>query len=456
MLLTISTTESPATDLGYLLHKHPGRVHQRELAFGRAVMFYPESGPDRCTFAMHVDVDPVRLVRGRDARGGLLDQYVNDRPYAASSLLAVAVARCLGTALGGRSKERPELAEKSFPFEASVTPVPVRGQMEVVERLFRPLGYDTAIEEHTPYIRLSLAGDVRLKDLLSHLYVLVPVLDNSKHYWFSRDEVDKLLEKGAGWLEAHPEQSFIVTRYLKRRSPLVREALARLSDNDAEVEEDARERKDSEEEELEKPIRLNDRRMTAVADMLAKSGATRVVDLGCGEGRLVRELFDRPQFKEIVGVDTSIRSLERAERRLKLDRMTERQRSRVQLLQGALTYRDDRLRGFDAAALVEVIEHVDVDRLPALERAVFETMHPDTLIVTTPNREYNVLFEGMTPETLRHRDHRFEWTRAEFLQWSVRVAKEYGYEVRFDPIGDVHDVHGPPTQMATFTLQASP
>ena len=462
MLLTITTTHQPATDLGYLLHKNPDKRHEKKLAFGKAVMVYPEVSDERCTFALAVVVDPIALVRGKGRGGGLLDQYVNDRPYAASSFLSVAIARTLNTAFAGRSKYRQALAETAIPLEATVTPVPARGREILVTDLFAPLGY--AIEtvrpaetdedpdwQGSPYLTLTLTATVKLADLLRHLYVLVPVLDAGKHYWVGEDEVEKLVAKGEGWLAGHPAKALIARRYLKKRGRLVREALARLAETETDEDELAPETKDAGEEALEKPIRLNDQRMAAAAEALVASGATRVVDLGCGEGRLIRELMANKQFKEIVGIDASIRSLERAEQRLHLDRLPARQQGRVKLLQGALTYRDARIDGFDAAALVEVIEHVDPDRLPALERTVFEHMAPDTVVVTTPNREYNQLFEGMPEGALRHGDHRFEWTRDEFRAWTTRVVEKFSYTVTISGIGETHEKHGAPTQMAVFT-----
>lgn len=472
MLLTISTSHRPATDLGFLLHKNPDRLHEKELNFGRAVMVYPEASEERCTFALTVEVDPVALVRGKGrgmggGSGGLLDQYVNDRPYAASSLLSVAISQCLGTAMGGRSKDRQALAETPIPLEATVPALAARGREGVVARLFEPLGY--TVEETPipldetmpdlgdgPFIRLRLSATTRLSDMLSHLYVLIPVLDGSKHYYLDEHEVEKLLSKGAGWLEGHPEQDFIVRRYLRRRQRLVREALERLATAEASEEELAPESRDSVEEALEKPIRLHDLRLETVAATLSESGARRVVDLGCGEGKLLRRLLKDRQFTEIVGLDTSIRSLERASDRLRLDGMSERQRARISLCHGALTYRDRRIEGYDAAALVEVIEHLDEDRLPALEQVVFRHARPQTVIVTTPNREYNVLFETMPADRLRHPDHRFEWTRAQFLAWAERVAGEHGYGVRTVPVGEVDPDHGAPSQMAVFERGVSP
>ena len=466
MLLTISTTHRPATDLGFLLHKNPDRLHEKELAFGRAFAFFPEAAEERATFALTVEIDRVQLVRGKGEGEGLLDQYVNDRAYAASSFLSVALGKVLNTAMAGRSKHRQALAEQRLPLVVTVEPIAARGREGMAARLFEPLGYEVQARPHmldlqrldwgaSPYVTLHLEGRLTIREVLTHLYVLIPVLDNSKHFYVNEDEMENLLAKGAGWLDGHPEKEFIVTRALRRKSNLVREALARLSETAASEEEFAPEIKNAGEETLETPIRLNDQRMETVTTALLACGAKRVVDLGCGEGRLLRELKPHRQFEEIVGVDASLHSLERAEKRLKLDHMAERQRARFKLLHGALTYRDRRLEGYDAATLVEVIEHVDPDRLPALERVLFEFMTPPTVIITTPNREYNALFEGMAPGAMRHRDHRFEWGRAEFEGWAARVATAHAYQVRFQPIGPVDEALGAPTQMAVFTRGAT-
>jgi 3' terminal RNA ribose 2'-O-methyltransferase Hen1 len=467
MLLTISTTHAPATDLGYLLHKNPQRAQSVELSFGRAQVFYPEASAERCTAALTVDVDPVGLVRGRrgpEGDGGLLAQYVNDRPYVASSFLSVAIAEAFGTALAGRSKERPDLAAAAIPLEARVAVVPCRGGADVLRRLFEPLGYAVVAEPHaldpaTPgwgesrYYTVTLSATVRLAELLAHLYVLVPVLDAEKHYWVGDDEVEKLLRHGEGWLATHPEREFIARRYLKHRHSLVRDAIARLvTEEEPEAAEAAAPAVgDAEEGALERPLSLNEQRLAAVLGALRASGAASVVDLGCGEGRLLRLLLDDRQFTRIVGMDVSYRTLETAADRLKLERMPERQRERLTLLHGSLVYRDARLAGFDAAAVVEVIEHLDPPRLAAFERVVFEFARPGAVVLTTPNAEYNVRWPALPAGRFRHRDHRFEWTRAEFQGWAAGVAERFGYAVRFGPVGPVDEEVGAPTQMGIFT-----
>jgi 3' terminal RNA ribose 2'-O-methyltransferase Hen1 len=278
----------------------------------------------------------------------------------------------------------------------------------------------------------------------------LPVLDNDKHYWIGKDEIDKLLAKGQGWLESHPEREQIVNRYLKHQRRLVREALARLvADEDPDLDATEEERT-QEEEALERKISLNEQRLGCVLAVLKEAGARRVVDLGCGEGRLLHSLLKDKSFERIVGVDVSHRALEIAKDRLNLDRLPPKQRERVDLFQGALTYRDARLAGYDAACAVEVIEHIDASRLPAFERAVFEFARPATIVITTPNAEYNVNFETLPAGRFRHRDHRFEWTRSEFQAWSRDVADRFGYEVRFLSVGEEHPTLGAATQMGVF------
>ncbi|MCA9553844.1 MAG: 3' terminal RNA ribose 2'-O-methyltransferase Hen1 [Myxococcales bacterium] len=464
MLLTLTSRQAPATDLGHLLSKHPDRCQTFDLAYGRAHVFYPEASPERCTAALLLDLDPVGLVRGRrpGPDAGTLAQYVNDRPYIGSSFLSVAIAQVFRTALKGNSKSRPELAQATLPLEATVSAVPSRSGEGFLRGLFEPLGYQVdatrvALDERfdewgpSPYFELTVRGDKRVSELLSHLYVLLPVLDGQKHYWVGQDEVDKMLAHGAGWLEQHPLRELILRRGLKHKRRLFQAAMERLlADDDAEPEEteDARA---EEEAAIERPLRLDDARRGAVQEILHEVGATRVIDLGCGEGRLMAALLKEARYTLVAGMDVSARALEIAAERLHLDDMSERKRARVQLFQGALTYRDERLKGFDAACLIEVIEHLDPPRLEALERVVFGHAAPPAVVVTTPNVEHNVLFEGMPAGRLRHRDHRFEWTRAEFQAWASQVAARHHYEVRFGGIGADHPEHGPPTQVAVFT-----
>lgn len=462
MLLTISTEHKPANDLGFLLHKHPDRFQSFDLSFGQAHVFYPAAGDNRCTACLMLDVDPVGMVRGKGRNQSfLLGHYVNDRPYVASSFMSVAISQVFGTAMGGRCKDRPELVTTPIPLTARLDVLPVRGGEGFLHRMFEPLGYTVEAVRHSldeqfpkwgesPYYSATISGTKTLSELLTHLYVLVPVFDNEKHYFVGEDELEKLLAKGGGWLASHPEKEQITRRYLKHRSSLYRQALARLvEEEEVEPTEDQVVSEQSEEM-LEKPLSLNDRRHGAVMAALRASGARTVLDLGCGEGKLLHELLQDPQFEQIVGMDVSIRSLEMAHKRLKLDRLPDRQAERLKLIHGSLIYRDKRLEGFDAAAVVEVIEHFDPPRLSALERVLFEFARPQTIVLTTPNREYNVMWDTLPAGQFRHTDHRFEWSRQEFQDWANRVGGQHGYSVRFLPVGPEDEQVGSPTQMGVF------
>ncbi|MET8637553.1 3' terminal RNA ribose 2'-O-methyltransferase Hen1 [Streptomyces sp. NPDC004096] len=514
MFLTISTTgdeKTPATDLGFLLHKHPDNAQAFSTSYGTAHIVYPRADAERCTMAMLLEVDTSALVRrGKGkGRGGAPDaalaQYVNDRPYAASSLLAVALSRVFSSAIRGVCNARPERVRQPLPLRVEIPALPARGGPDLVRGLFEPLGWTVAAEPvaldgefpewgDSRYVGLVLESDrLTLAEALRHLYVLLPVLDDAKHYWVSADEVDKLLRAGEGWLPTHPEQKLITSRYLARRWSLTRQAMERLElVRLAEADDSAVEDLDNAVEDVDngvqeetgtdatgngesttgetatgsggtaagegaaedRPAPLAVQRRDALVAALKESGAVRVLDLGCGQGQLVQALLKDPRFTEIVGVDVSVRALTIASRRLKLDRMGERQASRVRLFQGSLAYTDNRLKGYDAAVLSEVVEHVDLPRLPALEYAVFGSARPRTVLVTTPNVEYNVRWETLPAGHTRHGDHRFEWTREEFRTWAGRVAELHGYTVEFTAVGPDDPEVGPPTQMAVFTLTA--
>ncbi len=486
VLLTISTSDDPATDLGYLLHKHPGRVQAFPQSVGTAHVFYPERSQHRCTAALLLEVDPVALVRGRQGPSGdgfALGQYVNDRPYAASSMLAMALKDVFRTALTGRCDARPELAASPMSLEIRLPAVPCGGGADLLRRLFAPLGWevfagaiplDPVIPEwgESRYLDVHLAGRIRLADALNHLYVLLPVLDDAKHYWVSDDEVDKLIRAGAGWLGTHPEKVVITSRYLAHRHRLTQAAMARLADVD-ETDFGDTDSGDSDLDQIDsatpdapdvdippvdgpgRAVPLAEQRRGAVLAAVRASGARTVGDFGCGDGALIKDLLAERAIERIVAADVSTRALQIAARRLRLDTMPERQRARLQLVQSSLTYRDTRLAGLDAAVLMEVIEHVDPSRLEALARTVFGAAAPQTVIVTTPNAEYNVRFATLPAGAMRHRDHRFEWTRAQFRAWAGETSARYGYEVRHLPVGEEDTELGPPTQLAIFAKAAA-
>jgi len=460
MLLTLTSTTPPARDLGHLLRKHPDRLASFPLPFGTAHVFYPEASDARCTAALAIDVDPVGLVRGRSPAAnaaGIVDAYVNDRPYAASSLLSVAIARVFGAALGGRS-EQPELAERELQLTLTLSTVAL-GDDDLASRLFGPLGYavqtlpvDVPPEDRIGAHRtIRLAATTTVQRVLTHVYVLVPVLDGEKHYWVGDEEVEKLLRFGGDWLPAHPEREFITRRYLKRAPGLARDALSRLAALDDAPSDSSQRTFEDAERALERPMKLQDRRIVAVMEELRAQRAATVADVGCGDGDLLVALAREPAIERICGAEVSLRELERAKLRLERVPLPASRRERIELLQSSILYTDRRLSGFDALTLLEVVEHIDPSRLDALSRTVFGRARPRTVILTTPNREYNVLFGSLRSGALRHSDHRFEWTRDEFRDWSQQVGQRFGYAVRHGAIGDEDATHGAPTQLAVFT-----
>ena len=463
MLLNITTTHKPATDLGYLLHKHPDKFQTVELSVGKAHVFYPEKSENRTTVSLLLDIDPIDMVRGARNLGGdgfALGHYVNDRPYVASSFMSVALAKAFSSAMNGKCKDKPELVDVKLPFEVTISVIPApKGGEILIRKFFEPLGYEVELTRHqlddkfpewgdSKYYTLRLKHTITTKELLSHLYVLIPTLDNDKHYFVSENEIEKLLQKGEGWLKEHPEKEQIIRRYLINLNSLSRQALERLSEgeaigdlNDELIEKSATQKRNE---------TLHDKRIKLVAEKITESGAERVLDLGCGEGKLIRQLIKQKQFSEIVGMDVSYNELIKAKERLHFDEMSPKQKERINLFQGSLTYKDQRLEGFDAAAVIEVIEHLDLNRLKAFERVLFEFAKPKTVVLTTPTQEYNVVWNKLDAEEMRHSDHRFEWTRNEFAEWSNRIGETYNYQVELFPIGDEVEDIGAPSQMAIF------
>lgn len=463
MLLNITLHNDQAidyqpSDLGFLLHKHPDKVQEFELSYGKAHVFYPELTEKHCTASLLVEVDPIKLVRS--FKGPIsnrqLEQYVNDRPYVANSFLSVAITKIFRSAMNGQCQHKPDLVNRKLPFTVELAVLPCRGGVTLLEKLFEPMGYDINAEAiqldskftawgNSHFLKVKLTNQCSLADLLSHLYVLIPVLDKDKHYWVNEEEIQKLLRKGGSWLKQHPEKFLIIRRYLKFKQRYTRIAMSQLVAANENIEEEK-------EALLEKPISLNKQRTNKILETLADLPVKKVLDMGCGEGKLLKQLSNNKQFTQITGLDVSNQALAIAEDKLKLDRLPDSQRDRIRLLHGSLLCRDARIKHFDAICCIEVIEHIDEDRLPALEKVLFNCTEAPYVIITTPNSEYNQRF-GLTPEQVRHSDHRFEWSREQFKQWAQTITSEYDYKVTISGIGETDPVLGEPTQMAIFTLR---
>ncbi|MDO4544956.1 MAG: 3' terminal RNA ribose 2'-O-methyltransferase Hen1 [Bacillota bacterium] len=465
MLLTIAYRGKNTQNMGYLLHKNPYRAQQFELNFGKVYVFYPEISDAQTTAALVLDIDPIALAKGKQGSNGQgLFSYVNDRPYVASSFMSTALAKVFGTAMSGRCDKMQELADTPLDLKATIHMLPCRGTPDFAKEVFEPLGYETSYRttildekfpewEDSTYIDLTISGKVTLATLLNHLYVLIPAFDKQKHYWVGSDEIDKLVKHGEGWLLNHPARNRIVNRYFAKRRSLAHIARNRLIEMEEEVELGLDEDEIENQVEIsnkERRISLNEMRLEAVKNAVIESGASSVIDLGCGDGKLIKLLLEEPQIKKITGVDVVVSILERAKSRLHYDRLPPFKKEKLSIMQASLIYKDGRFCGYDAACLVEVIEHIDSQRLSALERIIFEYAAPETVIVTTPNREYNANYEWIR-DKLRHDDHRFEWSRKEFEAWTRHICTSFGYTVETNGIGEMDEKVGTPTQMGVFT-----
>ncbi len=466
MLITLTCYAPNAAEIGYLLAKHPQSVFEREFSAGKVWAFYPEVAEDHLTIACLIEIDPVGLVRG-PASEARLDQYVNDRPYVASSLTSVALKTAFATAMSGRCQMLPERVGEKLRWEVALPAVACDAGEDLIRRIFAPLGYNVTaarlpLDTQFPawgqadLYSVRLEGVQTVRDVFTHLYLLLPVLDNSKHYYVDSDEMEKLIAHGGVWLAAHPERELIARRYLRYKRPLVASALARLAEVEAASPVEETSETPEPEEPVEQALGLHEQRLNAVMAAVREVGARSLADLGCGEGKLLALALKERTLTRMLGIDVSSLALAVARRRLHLDRLPPAQRERIEVAQGSILYRDRRLEGFDVITLVEVIEHLDAPRLSAMERVIFKHARPRRVVITTPNREYNVRWEQVSTQRLRHRDHRFEWTRAECQAWAGRVAAAYGYRLSHQGIGPADPDLGAPSQLVIFDRLDAP
>ncbi|WP_196888668.1 3' terminal RNA ribose 2'-O-methyltransferase Hen1 [Aureivirga sp. CE67] len=461
MLLTITAKDENAEEISYLFHKHPDKFQTSEITVGKTHVFYPEVSKEQTTIALMLDIDPIEMVRGKrnlSGKGFSLQQYVNDKPYIASSFLSSAIIKMFSTALNGKCNNKPELVSKKYNFEISISVVSApKGGEKLIHDLFEPLGYSLEIERHildekftnwgeSKYYSVTLKNEITVQDLLTHLYVLIPVLDFDKHYYVGEAEVKKLLEKGKNWLPNHPLKDLISNRYFLGFKSLQNKMYQILEEDSEEESEEI-----SKEEKIRKKT-LHQERLDVVLRKMKESNVSSVIDLGCGEGKLLKKLIKEPQFKKITGTDVSFNALSFAKEKIYFDKLNSRQLERISLFQSSLLYKDTRFSGYDAAAIVEVIEHLEESRLEHFEKAIFEHAKPKKIFLTTPNKEYNIKYEGLENGKFRHNDHRFEWTRNEFENWAEKVAEKYNYEVEFFPIGEIDEKVGASSQMGVFSL----
>jgi 3' terminal RNA ribose 2'-O-methyltransferase Hen1 len=443
MQLTIQASGDNVQAISYLLAKNPNNLYERNHKGHLVRLFYSKFTETELEVTIFVTPDPIEMVKN-NSNSYDITHYINDREFAVSSIFCSFIRSALGTALNGQPKEEHlKWVNHPFSFNFEFGPVVSSLSDEKLMNLFEPIGYEVTINrpeiEYSFPIKtkssaryLSIKGMKTLQEGLRHLFVLIPVIDNYKHYFIDEKEIEKLERYGEGWLEQHPLRDLIYRQALRFKE------IYSLVENSS---------KDEKKVEPVKKVRLNELRYEKIVNAVSQMKPRSVVDFGSGEGKLSVQLGFVEGITEILAVEpsesASLKALER------FNKVKNKEKFVIpELLWGSLFYYDERLKDKDVIILCEVIEHIDETRLPKAMDTLLHDYQPGALIITTPNREYNELYD--MEEHLRHNDHRFEWTRAEFRQWCTERNYSNDYELLFDGIGEEHPSHGFPTQMCIF------
>ena len=419
MQLSIYSKTKEAKAISYLLAKNPNNVYER-YSKNHAVRFvYHKMSDEELYATIFVTPDPLALVNHEKAYD--ITHYINDREFAVSTIFLSLIRSALGTALNGKPKEEYETyVQQPFPFTFEIGPVSTSMSDEDIYALWQPLGYDVSIQVISNEKRarfLILTNTITLQQALQQIFILIPVMDDYKHYFIDEKEQERLERYGEGWLDTHPMRNIIYKRALRFRHLL----------NEAPK---------------EKHTSLNTMRYEAIVNQVKQLQHSIVIDMGAGEGKLTEQLAQIKTIDKLYAVDPSNAALMKMTKRF-----SDAEFSVTPTIQwGSLYYEEDNFRKADVFILCEVIEHINEDRLPQLMHLITDTYAPKSIIITTPNAEYNRVYEL---QQMRHDDHRFEWTRAQFKAWCSKVSPQY--ELHFEGIGVEHPAYGTPTQMCVMT-----
>ncbi|PYF06198.1 3' terminal RNA ribose 2'-O-methyltransferase Hen1 [Ureibacillus chungkukjangi] len=444
MQLTIRGTGQDIQVISYLLAKNPNNLYERRVSGHLVRMFFSQFSEEEVEVTFFVTPDPIELSRN-NSKVYDITSYINDREFVVSSIFCTFLRTALGTALNGKPVEEYEpWVNHPFPLEFSFGPVASQLTDQDIQSLFQPLGYAVEItygeadynmdfKSKSSARFITLKGSTTLQMGLRQLFVLIPVLDNYKHYYIDEQEVEKIVRYGEGWLDKHPKREFILRQALR-----FKEVYGQFENQHT-----------KKENESSPKLRLNDLRYDKIVGKVNQlKRKETVVDLGSGEGKLSEKLGFIDGVKEILAVEPSesatLKALKRFEKAAQ-----DKNFVKPRQIFGSLFYYDERLKGKDVLILCEVIEHIDEYRLPKIIQTILQDYRPRTLIITTPNQEYNEVY-GMGGD-YRHPDHRFEWTREEFQTWCKTQNENHEYNIAFDGIGEEHELHGYPTQMCLFT-----
>lgn len=443
MQLTIQASGDNVKAISYLLSKNPDNLYERNHKGHLVRLFYSKFTEEEVEVTIFVTPDPIELLQNR-SNSYDITHYINDREFAVSSIFTSFVRSALGTALNGQPKEEYlKWVSYRFPFKFQFGPVASTFSDLQIKDLFEPIGYEVSIsrpeidyaidlKEKSSARMITLSANQTLQDALRHLFVLIPVIDDYKHYFIDEKEIEKLQRYGEGWLEEHP-----------KRDSIYRQAL-RFKEIYSQVERPSSQEQTDEEA---KKVRLNDLRYGKIVEKAEIMRPKSIVDFGSGEGKLSLRLGFLEGVKEILAVEPS--EIENLKAKRRFEKVKDQPNFvEPETLWGSLFYFDERLKGKDLIILCEVIEHIDEYRLPKAMDMILHQYTPESLIITTPNKEYNVVYD--MEENYRHSDHRFEWTRQEFREWCHARNHQNLYELEFLGIGQEHLSQGFPTQMCVF------
>ncbi|MEK4148209.1 3' terminal RNA ribose 2'-O-methyltransferase Hen1 [Robertmurraya sp. FSL W8-0741] len=448
MQLTIRASGQDVQVLSYLLAKNPNHLYERQVNNHFVRMFFSKFSKEEVEVTFFVTPDPIELSRNNSERYEITS-YINDREFVVSSIFCTFLRSALATALNGKPHEEYEhWVNHRFNLQFSFGPLSSQLSDNDIIELFAPMGYKTTIsageiDYHMNFKTKSSARYITVEGLttlqmgLRQLFVLIPVLDNYKHYYIDDKEIEKLERYGEGWLDAHPQREFILRQALRFKDlySLVEKQTEKGSnnqDNNDEI----------------RTMRLNDLRYEKIIDSIRQIPfKDSIVDFGSGEGKLSVQLGFIEGVKEILAVEpsesASIKALKRYEKMARKENFL-----MPEQIIGSLFYFDERLKNKDIVILCEVIEHIDKHRLPKIMKTILNDYKPKVVMITTPNQEYNKVYK--MNEEYRHPDHRFEWTRDEFREWCEIQNGKNDYELTFDGIGEEHELYGTPTQMCLF------
>lgn len=444
MLLTINCEGPDAMDLSWLLHKRPNRFQAFNLGYGKAFVFFTEYSQNSCTACLLLEIMPDALNDLCKSKDGEF-QYVNSRQYLSSSLLAGAIGKAYSSAIKGTCQDKPDLVGKKHGFKVRINNFSCRLNPIFIDRIFSPLGYQIEwrnIQINDEYCTggficgdLQLSIDATLQEILSHLYILLPVFDRQTHFWLDESQLQKFIRHCQGWLGRHPEKRLIINEYfgpvseLKYRLMKHFGVIRPLADKS-------------------RTPTFNQMRRSAISDVIAASGAKTIIDLGCGDGSFVFSLHGQNRYEKLAGMDASAQNIENA--RKKFDSPFFHRRKSPEFFIGSITYRDKRISGYDAVILSEVIEHFEPERMDGVMRNILGEARPKLFVMTTPNKAYNQEFPFLEAGEFRHPDHRHEFGEDEFISFCEKYAAVFGYDLEISHVGVELSRIGSPTFMGIF------